>query len=97
MLAALVGSGSVSTGTLALWFALATGIATIAAYARALALQKEGGPAYESALLLGRRLYYAHAAAIVVATRALADEATECAAVKHPMSRGILGRWGVEY
>lgn len=28
---------------------------------------------------------------------ALADEATECAAVKHPMSRGILGRWGVEY
>lgn len=28
---------------------------------------------------------------------ALADEATECAVVKHPMSRGILGRWGVEY
>ena len=31
------------------------------------------------------------------AVLALADEATECAAVKHPMSRGILGRWGVEY
>lgn len=55
-------------GTLALWFALASGIAAIAVYARALALQREGGPAYESTLLLGRRLYYAHAAAIVVAT-----------------------------
>ena len=31
------------------------------------------------------------------AVLALAEEATECAVVKHPMSRGILGRWGVEY
>ena len=31
------------------------------------------------------------------AVLALAEEATECVAVKHPMSRGILGRWGVEY
>ncbi len=27
----------------------------------------------------------------------LADEATECVMVKHPIQRGILGRWGVEY
>ena len=55
-------------GTLALWFALASGIAAIAVYARALALQKEGGPAYEAMLLLGRRIYWAHAASIVLAT-----------------------------
>ena len=28
---------------------------------------------------------------------ALADEATECEMVKHPISQGIFGRWGVEY
>lgn len=28
---------------------------------------------------------------------ALADEATECEAVKHPISRGIYGRRGIEY
>lgn len=28
---------------------------------------------------------------------ALADEATECVMVKHPIQRGIMGRWGVEY
>ena len=55
-------------GTLALWFALASGVAAIAVYARALTLQKEGGPAYEAALLLGRRIYWAHAASIVLAT-----------------------------
>ena len=27
----------------------------------------------------------------------LADEATECDMVKHPISQGIFGRWGVEY
>jgi cytochrome c-type biogenesis protein CcmF len=55
-------------GTLALWFALASGLATIAAYARALSLQKAGGAPYEAALSLGRRLYWAHAASIVLAT-----------------------------
>ena len=28
---------------------------------------------------------------------AIADEATECAAVKHPLTRGIFGRRGIEY
>ena len=28
---------------------------------------------------------------------ALADEATECEMVKHPILQGIFGRWGVEY
>jgi cob(I)alamin adenosyltransferase len=28
---------------------------------------------------------------------ALADEATECEMVKHPIAQGIFGRWGVEY
>lgn len=28
---------------------------------------------------------------------ALADEATECLAVKHPIQQGIKARWGVEY
>ena len=28
---------------------------------------------------------------------AMADEATECEMVKHPISQGIFGRWGVEY
>lgn len=28
---------------------------------------------------------------------AMADEATECEMVKHPMAQGIFGRWGVEY
>jgi cob(I)alamin adenosyltransferase len=27
----------------------------------------------------------------------IADEATECVMVKHPIQRGIFGRWGVEY
>ncbi len=55
-------------GTLALWFALASGIAAIAAYARALALQKSGGSPYDSALGLGRRLYFAFAASILIAS-----------------------------
>ena len=42
-------------GTLALWFALASGIATIAVYARALSLQRDGGAPYDVALSLGRR------------------------------------------
>ena len=58
-------------GTLALWFALVSGLATMAAYARALALQKEGGEPYDAALSLGRRLYYAHAASILIASAIL--------------------------
>lgn len=55
-------------GTLTLWFALASGLATIAAYARALSLQKAGGNPYDAALFLGRRLYYAFAGSILLAS-----------------------------
>ncbi len=58
-------------GTLAMWFALASGLATIAAYARALSLQKAGGAPYDSSLALGRRLYFAFAASILLASALL--------------------------
>ncbi|HYN43028.1 MAG TPA: cytochrome c biogenesis protein CcsA [Thermoanaerobaculia bacterium] len=58
-------------GTLSLWFALAAGLGTIAAYVRALSLQKAGGDPYEASVALGRRLYYAFAGSILVASALL--------------------------
>ncbi len=58
-------------GTLSLWFALASGLATMAAYIRALSLQKEGGAPYDAALSLGRRLYCAFAGSILLASALL--------------------------
>jgi cytochrome c-type biogenesis protein CcmF len=58
-------------GTLAMWFALLSGLAAIAAYARALTLQKTGGEPYETAIGLGRRLYWAFAGSILLASALL--------------------------
>ncbi|MBK8595863.1 MAG: cytochrome c biogenesis protein CcsA [Holophagales bacterium] len=58
-------------GTLAMWLALAAGLGTIAVYVRAYTLQKAGGEPYEASLALGRRLYYAFATSILVASALL--------------------------
>jgi len=58
-------------GTLSLWFALAAGLGAIASYVRAFSLQAAGGAPFDAAVALARRLYYAFAASILVASALL--------------------------
>ena len=62
-------------GTLALWFALAAGLLTIAAYARAQRLSPEGADAptdaYLDAVAGARRLYAAFAISVLLAAAVL--------------------------
>ena len=58
-------------GTLSMWFALAAGLGAIASYVRAFSLQAAGGAPFDAAVALARRLYYAFAASIFIASALL--------------------------